>query len=256
MTTEFASTGGQIAATKRSFAIIETLRGVEEAGVSEIAASLDLSKSTVHNHLQTLQELGYVVPTDDGYALGLDFLDLGDHARRRHNLYHAAKGEMDQLVESVGERGQVMVEERGRGVYIYQIKTDQAIQTDSHVGTTVDLHTTAVGKSYLAFAPEAKREAVLSGTLDAATKNTITDPETLRREFATIRERGYSFNEEEKLTGMRAIGAPIRSDDGSVLGAISISGPTTRLNGDWYREEVPSMVRQTARIIGIRATYP
>jgi len=55
---------------------------------------------------------------------------------------------------------------------------------------------------------------------------------------------------------MRAVGAPILSaDDGHVLGAISVSGPTTRMNGTWYHEEVPEMVAQSARIIGIRATY-
>lgn len=255
MDTDGPSAGGTIGATETSFGIVEHLRGHDAAGVSDVATAMDVSKSTAHNHLQTLVRLGYVVQTDDGYELSLKFLDLGDHARKRHALYHASINEMDDLVEAVGERGQVMVEENGRGVYIYQVKTEQGVQTDSHIGTTVDLHTTAVGKSYLAFCDEETRERILGDKLSTLTSNTISDRDALLDELEAIRERGHSFNDEERITGMRAVGAPILSDDDSILGAISVSGPTTRMKGEWYRQEVPEMVMQAARIIGIRATY-
>lgn len=246
---------GTIGATETSFGIVEYLRESVTAGVSEIADEMGVSKSTAYNHLRTLVGLGYVVDTDDGYALSLKFLNLGDHARRRHALYHAAKGEMDDLVDAIGERGQVMVEENGRGVYIYQVRTDHAVQTDSHIGNIVDLHTTAVGKSYLAFCGEERRDAVLAGDLSELTPETITDRDALSAELDRIREQGHAFNDEERITGMRAVGAPIVSDRLGVLGAISVSGPTTRMNGEWYRQEVPEKVKQAARIIGIRGTY-
>lgn len=255
MTDDEAKLRGKIGATERSFAIIENLQQVDEAGVSELAESIDAAKSTVFNHLRTLEDLGYVVNTGTGYALALKFLDLGDRARKRYPLYYAARGEMDQLVETVGERGQVMVEEDGKGVYIYQVRTDQSVQTDSHIGTRVSLHATAVGKSYLAFLPPAERNQIIGDSLQAITSNTITDQETLESELETIRERGVAFNNEEKTAGMRAVGAPVLSDDDTVLGAISLSGPTTRMSGDWYHTEVPDLVAQAARVIGIKATY-
>ncbi|ELZ27966.1 ArcR family transcription regulator [Halogeometricum pallidum JCM 14848] len=244
-----------IGATETSFGIVEYLRDSVTAGVSDIANELGVSKSTAYNHVRTLVKLGYVAETDDGYALSLKFLNLGDHARRRHALYHAAKGEMDDLVDAIGERGQVMIEENGRGVYIYQVRTDHAVQTDSHIGNFVDLHTTAVGKSYLAFCEEERREAILVGDLAALTPETITDRDDLLEELDRIREQGHAFNDEERITGMRAVGAPIISDRHGVLGAISVSGPTTRMNGEWYRREIPEKVKQAARIIGIRGTY-
>ncbi|KAB1185031.1 MULTISPECIES: IclR family transcriptional regulator [Haloferax] len=246
---------GLIGATKTSFGIVEHLREEGTCGVSEVSAELGISKSTAHSHLQTLAHLGYVVRVDGEYALSLKFLDLGDHARTRHALYHASIGEMDELVDAVGERGQVMVEENGRGVYIYQVKSEQGLQTDSHIGTTVDLHTTAVGKSYLAFCDEARRDDILAGDLPQLTSKTIDDREALETELAAIRERGYAFNDEERITGMRAVGAPILSDDETILGSISVSGPTTRMKGEWYHKDVPEMVTQAARVIGIRATY-
>jgi len=252
------NTGNSVAvgATETSFAIAEQLKAKEQTGVSELADQLDLSKSTVHNHLQTLRQLGYVVKEDGQYRLGLQFLGLGDRARQRHDLYHVAKPETDSLVEAVGERAQVMVEENAVGIYIYQSLADQAVRTDSHIGTVVDLHATSVGKAYLAHLPEEHLERILDqADLGEQTPNTLTDRATLRAELDEIADRGYAFNDEERTVGMRAVGAPILSDDDRVLGGISVSGPTTRMNGSWYREEIPDMVTQSARVIGIKATY-
>jgi DNA-binding IclR family transcriptional regulator len=256
MTTNNEGNGGGVGATQTTFAIIERLRGDEGTGVSALASKLDLSKSTVHNHLQTLQQLGYVVKENGEYRLGLRFLGLGDRARQRHNLYHVAKPETDSLVEAVGERAQVMVEENAVGIYIYQSLADQAVRTDSHIGTVVNIHATSVGKAYLAHLPDDDLERILDvAELGEQTPNTLTDRQTLRAELDEIAERGYAFNDEERTVGMRAVGAPILSDDDRVLGGISVSGPTTRMNGSWYREEVPDMVTQSARVIGIKATY-
>jgi len=247
-----------IGATETSFAIVELLANRPEgAEITTLAAELGVSKSTVYNHLQTLKQLGYVIKSDDEYHLGLRFLTLGDSARRRIGLYPSVKDETDALVEAVGERAQVMVEERGRGIYIYQAKADQGIQTDSHIGTVVSLNATAVGKAYLAHLDEDQRGRVLDAVpLQEQTPHTLTDQETLLAELEEIRERGYAFNDEERTMGMRAVGAPIFADDADkVVGAISVSGPTTRMNGDWYREEVPERVCQAARVISIRNTY-
>lgn len=253
-------TGGNttgVRATETSFAVVEEIADRGSAGVTELATVLDVSKSTIHSHLQTLSNLGYIVREDDKYRLGLRFLTLGDLSRREHELYHAARQEVDELVDSVGERGQVMVEENAQGIYVYQVKSDRGVQTDSHTGTTVDLHATAVGKSYLAHLSEDEAAALIDRIdLHPRTANTIDDRDDLVAELDRIRERGYAFNDEERINGMRAVGAPILTDDVDVLGALSISGPTTRLNGEWYREEVPEMVQQAARVIGIKATYP
>jgi len=256
MTTNDTENGATVGATETTFSIIEHLAKDDGTGVSALAETLGISKSTVHTHLQTLRELGYVTREDGEYRLGLRFLGLGDQARQRHELYQFAKPEVDSLVEAVGERVQVMVEEDAVGVYIYQSLADQAVRTDSHIGTVVDLHATAVGKAYLAYLPEAERSAVLNQlALERRTPNTLTDRKTLKSELEVVADRGYAFNDEEKTVGMRAVGVPILSDDERVLGAVSVSGPTTRMNGTWFREEVPDMVVQSARVIGIKATY-
>lgn len=245
-----------VGSAETTFRIIERFRSGKGASITELAESVGVSKSTVHNHLQTLRHLGYVVKEDGEYRLGLRFLALGDRARDRYDLYHVAKPEVDSLVEAVGERVQVMIEENGRGIYIYQSLADQGVRTDSHIGTVVDLHATAVGKAYLAHLPEDERTALIDRLeLAERTPDTVTDRATLEAELAEIRERGYAFNDEERTVGMRAVGAPIVLDDGRVLGGISVSGPITRMKGEWFREEVPELVRQSSQVVGIKAMY-
>jgi len=256
MSDEPTAVSKRIGATETTFAIAELLRDHGGTTITTLAAETGRSKSTVHNHLQTLRESGYVVKDEGTYYLGLGFLDLGNAARKRWSLYEIAKPEMDELVNAVGERAQLMVEEQGRGVYIYQTKAEGGVRTDSHIGATVDLHATAVGKSYLAHLPADELAALRKRLdLDERTDRTLTDWDDLEATFETIRERGYAFNDEERLIGMRAVGAPVLGDDDEVLAAVSVSGPTTRMNGEWYREEIPEIVTQAARIIGIRAMY-
>ncbi|WP_135303726.1 IclR family transcriptional regulator [Haloarcula amylovorans] len=256
MTEDEPNGAGTIGATETSFAIIERLRESEGERVTALADELELSKSTVHNHLRTLNRLGYVVKEGSTYHLGLRFLDLGDAARARRNLYEVSKQEMDELVSTIDEHGHVMVEEMARGVYIYQSKTERAVQTDSRIGTTVDLHATAVGKAYLAHLPEERQQELLD-QLDFVqrTESTHTDREALESELVDIRQQGYALNDQESFAGMRAVGAPVLGPNEQVLASISVSGPTTRMSGDRYRVELPEMVQETARIIGIRATY-
>lgn len=245
-----------VGATETSFAIVEQLREGDGTTVTELADTLDRSKSTIHNHLRTLRQMGYVVKEGSTYHLGLEFLDLGNAARARWNLYQVAKQELDDLVSTIGEHGQVMVEERGRGIYIYQSKTEKAVETDSHIGTSVELHATAVGKAYLAHLTDDRRAAMLDRIeLTERTDSTFTDRDALEEELESVREQGFAFNDEERFVGMRAVGAPVLGPDDRVLAAISVSGPSTRMAGDRYRTEIPEMVMQTARIIGIRATY-
>lgn len=165
-------------------------------------------------------------------------------------------GLRDDLVSTTEEHGYVMVEKGGRGVYIYQSTTERGVRTDSHIGTTVDLHATAIGKAYLAFLDEPRRGELLDSIdLRERTGSTYTDRAAFEAELDTVRERGFAFNDGGRFVGMRAVGAPVLGPNDEVLASISVSGPTTRLEGDRYRSELPELVTHTARLIGVRATH-
>lgn len=245
-----------IQSVKTAFDVLAYMRDNDGVGVTDVANALSISKSTAHSHLTTLESLGYVVKTDDAYWVGLQFLELGHRARSRYNLYEPARSEADRLAQSTGERCQVMVAENLRGIYIYQTAGQQAVQTDSHIGSTVDLHCTAVGKCYLAHLSAETLETYLDDVgLQERTGHTITDRAEFLAELDDVRERGYAVNLEERIEGMQAVGAPILTDEGEVLGSISVSVPTTRIEGSVHESDLPEQVQRSARVITIRTTY-
>lgn len=239
-----------------TFRIVNELKKQNGAGITVLADTLGRSKSTIHSHLATLEEQEYVVKDGDTYHVGLRFLTLGGHARTRMNIAETAKPEIDDLAAETGETATVMTEEYGRGVYLYQTQGQQAVNTDSNIGTRVQLHCTAVGKAVLAHLDEERVETILDRQgLSKRTENTITDRETLRAELERIRERGYAFDEEERIEGIRCVAAPITIGDDDVLGALSVSGPTRRINGDRFEEKLPTEVTDAARVVEINMEY-
>lgn len=246
----------RVQSVDRTFEILETIRDREEVGITEVAEQLAVSKSTVHNHLNTMEARGYVVNEDGMYRLGLRLLSFPNTLQKSHQLYQTAKDEVDELVERTGERSQVLVEEDGYGVYIYQQTDDRALTTNSKVGTRVDLHSSAIGKSMLAFQPEEKVERILNRDgLPARTKNTITSQEAFEAELKRIREEGVAFDDEEGIEGMRCVAAPIRNEDSVSVGAISVSGPCTRIMGERFESTLPREVERAAQAIEIKYRY-
>lgn len=245
-----------IKAAKVSFDVIEALREREGAGVSELATALEMPTSTIHDHLRTLEQQGYLVKEDGEYRVGARFLELGEQARSRKKVYGIARPEVDSLAEETGEHANLLIEEHGLGVFLYKARGADAVNLDTHAGMRVLLQTTALGKTILAYRPREEVEAILDEHgLPEITPNTVTDRAALLDELETIRERGYALDDEERVQGMRCVAAPILSDDQEAIAAVSVSGPRSRMAGDRYTEEIPELVLRSANVIEVNMTY-
>ena len=170
----------------------------------------------------------------------LEFLDYGEHVRNRQRLYEIAAPQVQELADEINEMANLLFEEHGIGVFLLKVNGDQAVNLDTHAGMRVYLHTTALGKSILAHLPDRRVDAVLDQHgLPQAAEKTVTDRAALATEFAEIRERSYAFDDEERLHGLRCVAISITPTDGDVLGAISVSGPTSRLGEKRFTEDIP-----------------
>ena len=245
-----------IEAVEKSITVLEALQELNGAGVTELTNHLDMAKATVHSHLVTLRASELVVQDGSEYRVGLRFLGFGEYAKHQQKLYPVVKQEADALAEEAGEAIQFLVEEHGRGVYLYKTEADRAIQTGAHTGSRRPLHCTALGKSVLAHLPEKRVDKIVERHgLPQQTPNTITNRSDLHAELAKIREQGYAFDDEEVQPGLRCVAAPVFDFDGDVLGAISIAGPTSRMSDDRFNETIPEMVLNSANIIEINVRH-
>lgn len=241
---------------ENAFDVVDALRRLEGARVTELAEELSMSKSTIHDHLSTLRSHDYVVKDGTEYDLGLGFFEVGEYARKRRKIYEIARPEVTNLAEETGEVANLMVEEHGRGVYLYRAHGENAVTLDTHTGTRRYLHNTALGKSMLAHLPDERVHDILdTHGMPQSTPHTITDREVLFEKLAEIRERGIAYCGQERVEGLQCVAAPILSTDDRVLGAISVAGPTTRIKGERFRTEIPELVTQAANVIEINVTY-
>lgn len=237
----------------RSFDIIEYLRKNGAATLSEIATQFDLPVSTAHIHLSTLVKSDYVIKEDSQYRCSLLFLRTGGQLRDRKVLYQAAKSEIDDLQQQVDEIANVGILENGYMVQLYKSENPDSIDDSAPEGAHLYLHTTSTGKAILSQLSENELDAIIEQKgLPELTDTTITTKSDLVTELQAIRERGYSINRGEHYTGVFAIGTPILSDSGSVLGAISISGPLSRIEQSDIENELAPALSDKRNIIELK----
>lgn len=245
-----------VSTSKKTIRIVEALRDLDGARITELADELDMNKSTIHNHLSTLEEEELVVKDGPEYNIGLRFLEFGGYVRSKSRIYRVAEPELKRLAEQTGEIASLMVEEYGRGVYLATAKGTDAANVNIYSGLRQPLHATALGKSILAHLPEDRLEEILDRHgLEPQTSTTITDRATLYDQLEKIREQGYAVDDGELIEGLQCIGTPIVTSQGTVRGAISVSAPTNRMSDDRFLDEIPDAVRSASNVIELNLTY-
>lgn len=245
-----------VRAVERTLDLVEYLRKHGPATLSTITNDVGLAKSTTHRHLQTLEQRGYVTSDDAGYALSLRFLDLGEHTRVRHGAYQLATEKVNEVAERTEERAQFMVEEHGQAVYVYQQTGQHAVKADTHPGKRVPIHASAAGLAILSQYPQHRVDAIVDQHgLEPLTSKTITDREALHEELHQTRDRRYSINDQGVIEGLRSIGAPVTGPNDTVVGGLSISGPINRMEGQWFDEELPSLLLGATNELELNIAY-
>lgn len=229
--------------TETSLELIDALLDRRSATIDELSEILGIAPSTVHRHLMTLHKHGYVVREEDRYRVGLQFLTVGGYVQRMTVDFPLIKEKVDSLASKTGERAQFIVEENGERIYLYTEVGSSAVPTGAQIGKRGTLHTSAAGKAILANLPVSRVEEIVDEHgLPKNGKNSITSREELYEELETIRERGYAYNRQETTEGVHAVGAAVHGADGKVIGALSVSGPASRMRGDRLTEELPQLV--------------
>jgi len=215
-----------------------------EMGISALAARLGLAKSTVHRLATTLVEYDILEQNRETgkYRLGLALFELGALVRRKMDAASESRGQMHALVESTGETVQLAVLDHLSVLYIRIRESRQAVRMSSSPGSRAPAHCTSVGKVLLAHQPPEIVKQVVDNGLTRYTENTITSPERLFDELASIRTRGYAIDDEEIEVGLRCVAAPIRDHTGQVTAAISVAAPVQRMTKRNLQTTVPTII--------------
>jgi IclR family transcriptional regulator, KDG regulon repressor len=197
----------------------------EELGVTQLAERLKVTKGSVHRHLLTLVERGYLVQnmSTARYGIGSKSRLLARMAPET-DLVRIAEGPMRELRDSFGHTV-VLSEMSPRGALVLKtLQGTSAIEIGVRPGSELSFHSSAQGKIMLAFSPRPQQERVLSRELERFTPNTINDPKRLDEEIASALRVGYAAAPEEAMLGLNTIAAPIFDHGDACVGAIAVVG--------------------------------
>jgi DNA-binding IclR family transcriptional regulator len=231
-----------VEAADKTCRIIGVLHRTGGAGVTEIADRLDVTKGTIHTHLTTLRQNGFVVKSGDVYRTSFRFLKIGEDLRARSKLYRFGLEGISDLADQTDTRTRLAVEGYGLAV-VLAVCGSHPTMTLTGVGGRDHVHCIASGKAILANIPRDRVEDIVAKHgLPERTPNTITDTDALFDELQEVRDRGYAYNDEENIEGLRAVGTAIKDVNGAVIGSISASGPASTMKGERFREEMPNEI--------------
>jgi DNA-binding IclR family transcriptional regulator len=213
--------------------------------IAEIAAALELPQPTAHRIVTTLEKLGFVgrepgrrriVEGRRLVGLGLNVLQAAAGTGARHATLAA-------LARKTGESCNLGVMAGTNVVYIDRVESQWPLGLRFEPGSQVPLHCTAIGKLLLSELPDAALNALLaSGALTRYTRTTITDPRRLKAELKRIRSQGYSTDNEEFMSGVVCIAAPVRGPrNGQVCAGLAISAAEARLTLAGVRRFLPDL---------------
>jgi len=220
--------------------ILETLHDAPSGlQLKDVAQLTGINKSTAYRFLAHLEHDGYVFRDSSGaYAIGVRLARLASGSSYQTTLRKLSRPILQQLWRVTGETVNIAVLDGREVLYLDVMESSHTFRLVSQVGMRRPVYCTALGKVMLAFIPEEEQQYFFDGmSFERFTPHTIRGAAQLRKEFALIRQRGYSIDNEEAYLGSRCIGAPIFEASGKIAAALSVSGPTTRVT----REKVPAV---------------
>ena len=197
----------------------------EELGVTQIADRVRVTKGSVHRHLLTLVDRGYLTqnPETARYAIGAKSRLLARLAPDP-DLVQVAVGPMRELRDRLGHSVVLSATTPRGALVMLTVAGTSPIEIGVRPGSELSFHASAQGKVLLAFAPRPMQQRVLGRSLQAFTARTIVDVDRVEEELTQTFKRGYAAAPEEAMLGINAVAAPVFDGSDSCVAAVAIVG--------------------------------
>jgi IclR family acetate operon transcriptional repressor len=224
---------GQVRSLTRALSLLRHLADSNDGmSLTELSEAAGLPPSTTHRLLTTLEAERFVRPNGSTglWQVGVSAFIVGASFARNRDRLTLIRPYLKRLMEITGETANLFVRNDADAVCIGQIESRHAMRAITGVGGSVGLHCSAAGKVMIAFLEQPHRGRLIASlAMPKITSASIVDTQSFAREIDHVRALGYACDDEEHEIGLRCVAAPIFDEHGSVIAAISVSGPAARL---------------------------
>ncbi len=219
--------------------------------IAEGAREAGLSRAAARRVLLTLTHAGYLATDGKFFAPTARVLRLSRGYLEARSISERVQPVLDGLMRQTGESSSAAILDGHEIVYVARSATRRIMSVGLGVGSRLPAHATSMGRALLAFLPVADQEAFCrSAPFPRLTSRTITDADSLRREFARIRERGYALVDEELELGLRSIAVAVPETAGPPVVAINISVAAAQMSALDMREKLAPALLEAIRAMG------
>lgn len=222
----------------RGLIILEAVaKSAEPVAIAELTKLLGIERSSVFRLANTLKRRGFLACPGGRktYILGPAIWRLSHHYDWSRMLVMIAHEHLKALASETRETAHLAIREGKHAMFIDHVAGNHVISVSGQTGESVPLHCTAHGKALLTDFDKPGLEALFgAGPLQPRTRHTIVSLDRLAQVCAQTRAQGFTFDEEEYVEGIRCVAAPIRDQDGAIIGSIGISAPATRFPDQRY----------------------
>jgi DNA-binding IclR family transcriptional regulator len=227
--------------------------------LAELVAALKMDKGQTYRSLKTLEEAGFIRANEDGrFSLTplLNVLSVAAISGQSASLAEVAAPQLSRLSDETGESVHLFALVGKRAVCVGLRDSKHPIRLSAALGNAAPLHAGASPKAILAYLPEAEQARVVAevASYPRYTERTLADPAALEAELERTRRRGYAVSDEDVDAGARGVGAPIFDLAGRVVGAISVGGPSYRVD-DAQLRSFSTLIVQGAQAISRQLGY-
>jgi DNA-binding IclR family transcriptional regulator len=243
----------RVQSIERAFAVLSALAD-GPIGVTEVAERVALPKSTAARMLASLTREGVVeqVPGDTRYRLGGRIVSLAAGVLPARSLVAIARPILVELASSAGEAAGLSVPDGASAHYIDQVETTHQVQIRDWTGSRLPMHAVSSGQVFLAHMSSVAVERYLAMPRVAFTARTITDSAALRERLRTVQLEGRAWAREEFSEGLNSVAAPVAGEDGEIVAAVHLHGPSYRFPAAGSEEQVAGLIVSAAREVSAR----
>lgn len=248
-----------VPALEKGLSILEHLSAYGARNLNQICAELSISRTTAFSMLKNLEGLGYLAHEGGTYRPTYKLFSLGMQVQRQNPGADRVFSELCDLRDTLRHTIHFSTFVGNSSLLLYRVDGPGVVQFLSFVGEMKPLHLSGTGKAILAYFPQSRFEAYLSGPLAVRTERTMSSPGQLRAFREEARQRGYTVDDEEGELGVFCIGAPVFVTGGEIYAGVSVSmlksSPSVQNIGACV-EKMLLAAERISRKLGYTGPYP
>ncbi len=226
--------------------------------LTQIAETIQMSKTTVHRLLATLESKRFITrdKVTGFYRLGFRFIEMASLVLQDVDLHRWARPYLKNLSEECGETVDLSILDGSHVMYLDVIESPQRVKIAAAIGQRLPALYTASGKALLAFMPEDQVRSIIERNMAENTNRQNISLSDIQRDLQLTVERGYAIAKQEYEEDINAVAAPIFDVNNQPIASIAIVGPSFRFTEDRLPalgESIRKMTQVIAEEVGLIA---